>query len=121
MILHSSFRCNWLYSSDYQKPPLCKREGWYGVPEGMMFYMPVIYTSPGQYHVVDDLPLPSAVLRKIRAIVKVHYESILVPRRYIATWLAIYAIQRMPVPTQDKLGRLRRASRVKIAWMIKAE
>jgi len=51
---------------------VCERdEGWYGVPEGMMFFMPVIYTSPGQYQVVDDLPLSAAALRKIRAIVKV--------------------------------------------------
>ena len=46
-------------------------EGWYGVPEGMMFYLPVIYTSPGQYQVVDDLPVAAAMRRKITAIVKV--------------------------------------------------
>ena len=51
---------------------ICNCEGWYGVPEGMMFYMPVIYTSPGHYQVVDDLPLTSSVRRKIRAIVKVY-------------------------------------------------
>jgi len=37
-----------------------------------MFYMPVIYTSPAEYQVVDDLQLTPAALRKIRAIVKVY-------------------------------------------------
>jgi len=46
-------------------------EGSYGVPEGMMFYMPVRHVSPGQYLVVDDLPLNLAARKKIRAIVKV--------------------------------------------------
>jgi len=37
----------------------------------MMFYMPVMYTSPGEYQVVDNLPLKSSTRRKIRTIVKV--------------------------------------------------
>jgi len=53
----------------------CDCEGWYGVPEGIMFYMPVRYPSPGQYQVIDDLPLTSSVHRKIHAIVKVRIHN----------------------------------------------
>ena len=45
-----------------------------------MFYMPVRYTAPGQYQVVDDLSLTLSARRKIRAIVKVGY------RLYVRQW-----------------------------------
>jgi len=46
-------------------------KGWFGIPESLFFSVPVRFTAPKTYKVVEDFQLNEHVLRKMRKVIQV--------------------------------------------------
>jgi len=64
---------HWLWGMD--APGLtylwCLLAGWYGVPDGLVFSFPVLFTQPGSYKVVSDLELTEELISKMEDFIEV--------------------------------------------------
>jgi hypothetical protein len=50
---------------------LLLHKGWFGIPEGLFFSVPVRFTSPKTYEVVEDFQPTDGVLKKIQKVIQV--------------------------------------------------